>query len=399
PERLRSLRQKNHMTRKELDERSGIAERTIQRLENEPQLCQKTREDTVNRLAKALGVESGVLTGKLPLPESDKASASDSERVQISAQVAPKARLAYDLIKRRYGVSATEIINMAPLFFALLAEGSLAWRRKEIKEANETIGRLGQSNGFWRGGLSGAESYMNEGIAAEENSIDKADLFGERLFSDTSILMDDFFDPSTDNPFTSYLHELKAELDIPGVVDVGSGNLIFGSPLKFPDYNICRDELDGIAKGSDYAKMALETGHVRLSEIPEELMAEDAGEERAKWLEDRLPDIIKDLDKEIADILREFLQDPEGDYEKRIKKMAKELSPLATVVEKLGPLATYKEVLIRSGILDPEGDLRKRIEERTISIEELDRLLAGEPLEEADSQETNSDIEKEGDDQ
>ena len=84
---------------------------------------------------------------------------------------------------------------------------------------------------------------MNEGIAAEENSIDKADLFGERLFSDTSILMDDFFDPSTDNPFTSYLHELKAELDILGVVDVGSGNLIFGSPLKFPDYNICRDEL------------------------------------------------------------------------------------------------------------------------------------------------------------
>ena len=51
---------------------------------------------------------------------------------------------------------------------------------------------------------------MNEGIAAEENSIDKADLFGERLFSDTSILMDDFFDPSTDNPFTSYLHELKS---------------------------------------------------------------------------------------------------------------------------------------------------------------------------------------------
>ena len=95
PERLSSLRKKNRMTRKELSERTGIAERTIQRLENEPQLCQKTREDTVNRLAKALGVkegEEGVLTGELPLQESGKVPNSDPERVQIGAQVAPKVR-------------------------------------------------------------------------------------------------------------------------------------------------------------------------------------------------------------------------------------------------------------------------------------------------------------------
>ena len=246
PERLSSLRQKNHMTRKELAERSGIAERTIQRLENEPEKSQKTREDTLNRLAKALSVELGVLIGELPLPKFDKAP--DPKPVQIGAQVAPKVRLAYDLIKRRYGVSTAEVISMAPLFFALLAEGSFAWRREKLKEAYEAIDRLEQIDGFWRGGLSGTESYMNEGIAAEENSIDKADLFGEHLFSDTSILMDDFFDLSTDNPFASYLRKLQVELDIPGVVHVDSDRLMFGSPLKFPDYNICRDELDGRRK-------------------------------------------------------------------------------------------------------------------------------------------------------
>ena len=198
------------MTRKELAERSGIAERTIQRLENEPEKSQKTREDTLNRLAKALSVELGVLIGELPLHESVKAPDSDSKRVPISAQVAPKARLAYDLLKRRYGVSATEIINMAPLFFALLAEGSLAWRREKLKEAYEAIDRLEQIDGFWRGGLSGAESYMNEGIAAEENSIDKADLFGEHLFSDASVLMDDFFDPSTDNPIRQLFVQVES---------------------------------------------------------------------------------------------------------------------------------------------------------------------------------------------
>ena len=130
PERLHNLRQKKGLSRPQLSKKAGIAEKTIQRIEKEPQPSQ---QKTLNRLAKALGVEPGVLTGELPLPESDKASAPDPERVQVGAQVAPKVRLAYDLIKRRYGVSTTEIINMAPLFFALLAEGILVWRAREVE--------------------------------------------------------------------------------------------------------------------------------------------------------------------------------------------------------------------------------------------------------------------------
>ena len=329
-----------------------------------------------------------MLIGELPLPKFDKAP--DPKPVQIGAQVAPKVRLAYDLIKRRYGVSATEIINMAPLFFALLAEGSFAWRREKLKEAYEAIDRLEQIDGFWRGGLSGAESHMNEGIAAEEDSIDKADLFGEHLFSDTSILMDDFFDLSTDNPFASYLRKLQVELDIPGVVHVDSDRLMFGSPLKFPDYNICRDELDGIANGSHFAKIALEAGDVRLSEIPEELMAEDAGEERAEWLEGKLSDTRRDVEKEFVDIIRELRKIPKDDLEKWLKE--------SDFMERLGSLSMYRD-LLHSGILDPDGTLRKAIEAGTISNEELDRLFSGETLERADSQEANSNTEKGGDDQ
>ena len=387
PARLRSLREQKKLSRLQLEKQSGVTERTIQRLEREPQ---PSRKNTLNRLAKALGVEPGVLTGDLPLPEFDKASALDPERVQIGAQVVPKVRLAFDLIKRRYGVSATEIINMAPLFFALLAEGSLAWRREKIEEAEEAKSRLEEIDGFWNGGLVSGSVVMDQGIAAEENSIAKADLFGEHLFSDTDttfIDVDSLFDPSTDNPFASYLRKLKAELDITGVVDVDSGDLMFGSPLRFPDYDICRDELNGIASGSHFAKMALETGDARLSEIPDELMGEDAGEERAKWLGDKLSDIRKDVEKEMADIIGELRTVSEGGLEER------------DIVERLGRLGTYREVLVRSGISDPEGDLRKRIEEGAISIEELDRLLAGMPLEEADSQKTNPAIEKGGDDQ
>ena len=363
PNRLLSLRKKQGWSRPQLAKRSGITVRTIQRLESESesQRGQKSQEHTVDSLAKALGVELGVLTGELPFPESGKVPVSDAERVQIGAQIAPKARLAYDLIKRRYGVSATEIINMAPLFFALLAEGSLAWRREKLKEAYEAIDRLEQIDGFWRGGLSGAESYMNEGIAAEENSIDKADLFGDHLFSDTSILVDDFFDPSTDNPFASYLCKLKAELDIPSVVHVDSDDLMFGSPLKFPDYDICRDELDDIANGDRYAKMALESGDARLSEIPEEL--KDAGEERAKWLEDKLSDAFKDLEKEIKDL------------EKGVKDLEKEIKEKDNRIKEMGRPETYPE-----GVSDEEvwrERLKEYIKEREKQDEcreELDHL-------------------------
>ena len=399
PDRLRSLRQRKGLSRLQLEKQSRINKRTIQRLENESQRCQKSQEYTVNSLAKALGVEPGVLTGELPLPESGKAHAFDSERVQIGAQIVPKVRLAYDLIKRRYGVSATEIINMAPLFFALLAEGSLAWRREKLKEVEETKSRLEQIDGFWRGGTLGwiAEGKLHdEGIKAENDSIKKADLFGEHLLSYdtyTEHFNNYFFYPSTDNPFASYLRKLKAKLDITDddKVKVGEekdGDLVFGSPLKFPDYDICCDELDSIANGSTNAKRALTTGYARVSEIPEELMAEDAGEKRAEWLEDRLPDIFKEKEiedlaeiqkKEIEDMITESKKDPKDDSKKLIKP-DELLRKQHEQREELFRSNIYAEETTRSTSLDPEGDLKKRVEE-------------------ADSQETNFDIEKGGDDQ
>ena len=319
PERLHELRKRKLLTRQRLSDLAGIHARTIQRLENDPDRCQKTREDTLNCLAKALDVEPGVLTGELTLPESDKAPADNSERVQIGAQIAPKVRLAYDLIKRRYGVSVTDIINMAPLFFTLLAEGSLAWRREKLKEAEEAMERLDQIRIAHRI-FCIVTDYGAGVIWLEEESIAKADLFGDYLLEDHSddinLLFYAPFDPS-DNPFASYLRKLADDLDIPGVVNVDGGDIRFGSPVNFPDYNICSDELNRIANGSPDARRVLKTGHERLSEIPEELMAEDAGEERAEWLEDKLPNIYKHLKEEDANFFADAVAtDPSGNLKK-----------------------------------------------------------------------------------
>lgn len=354
-ERLRTLREQKGLSRLKLAERSGISERTIQRLENESHRSQKNQEHTMNGLAKALGVELGVLTGELLLPESNKAPTGDnSERVQIGAQIAPKTRLAYDLIKHRYGVSATEIINMAPLFFALLAEGSLAQRREKLKEVEDMLARLDEirdTGGAWSAEFSQAAVLAEWGSERDEDSIASADIFGVDLL-EGGVSNIPAFEPIEINPFADYLRNFAGELAVPDVVDVDKGDLNFRSQYKFPDYEVCSEELDHISQGSSKARRTLETGHVRISEIPEELMAEDAGERRVKWLEDKLPVIY--------DILGG--------------------NSLAETVAK-----------------DTDHDLKEKIEDMESKHPDLkEKIMESQKV---DSQKTNSETEKEGDDE
>ena len=323
---LRILREKKGFSRPELEKLSGITVRTIQRLEREPHQSQKTRADTLNRLAKALSVEPGALTGDLPLPESDDTLSDDLDRIPIGAQIAPKTRLAYDLIKYLYGVSATEIINMAPLFFVLLASGSLAWRREKLKGVEEAIKCLkGDDDNEWN--MFAKITLPQEKMAMmEDESISKADIFGEDLldyFRELMILVmdggqelamvashmvddgqlaeqmpsqdeideiEDFFSSDewreeflrSAGPFAQYLRVLACEnVD---VVNVGDGDLW----SRFPNYDVYPKVLNEIANNSPVARMALEFGHARLSEIPDALRAEDAGGKREKWLKEKL---------------------------------------------------------------------------------------------------------------
>ena len=253
---------------------------------------------------------------------------------------------------------------MAPLFFALLAEGSLAWRREKLKELKEGIDRLEQIEGFWHSGqgLPFAVTPVPEAIEEEEDSIAKADLFGEHLLGCSTYDLD----PSTDNPFASYLRKLKAELDIIGVVDVDSGDLRFGSPLKFPGYDICRDELDRIANNSDSAKNQ---------------------KKKIKDLEKGMKDLEKEI-KEKDDRIEEMGRPetyPEGvseeDIRKEFRKWVKLREELSHLKDKLREEQSCLEMLIK---------------------EERDRITSlgdAKDIEAANSQETNSNTEKGGDDQ
>ena len=300
-DRLRTLRKLKKLSRPDLERASGINMRTIQRLENEPDKSNTTREDTVNRLAKALEVEPGVLTCELPMPALDEAPENESFR--IGARVTSKVRLAYDLIKRRYGVNTNDLVNMAPFFFTLLAEGSLAHRRNELEEADSHWQQITSSHRVFGTAIALAE--MNSVV--EEESIRKNDIFGEHLLSDSYGMTDNAFDPSEDNPFAGYLCKMAADLDNPGAVVVDGSQLDFRLEFRFPHYGVCDDVLDEIANGSPIGRAVLEMGFLRTSEIPQDLMAKDKDAERQKWLEERMLEKFNGMKEEdLADLLRKL---------------------------------------------------------------------------------------------
>ena len=292
PTRLRELREQRGWSRAGLaaktqsklgedgERLASVSVRTIQRLENGE--CDTPRAGTARSLAAALGVEPAVLSGEAPIPQRKP----DSPSVQINALIRSEYRLAYGLVGRRYGVTARALIEMAPLFFALLAEGSLRWRRKKLAQAREAIeqleaqhgqGRLPYGLGAWRAG---------EIADDEEASIEQDDVFGRKVPEAAHDLGD--FDPDDANPFIDYLRKLEGEIAAPDRVKIDG---LGGPGLDgFPAYELCTGDLERITAGSKRALHALQRGHAKLGDIPDELRGEDASAARAAWLEAKVPE-------------------------------------------------------------------------------------------------------------
>lgn len=284
PKRLRELRRQKRWSRERLRKESNVSVRQIARIES-AETVTAVRATTVDRLARALRTDAGTL--KEPL-ESDQPIPGD---VRISAKVSPKTRLAYDLIERRYGPSAEQLMVLAPLLFVLLAEGSLARRRQKLEQVRDATDNL---TSFARSDknlyFTSLVTDVHDGLECERMSIEKADVLGDVLRDENPYgwSHDDLLAVT---PFADYLCDLAA--------DIGPGAVSFGPDLVLDDYwgvepyEICGDELDEVTGGSKRAKWALEYGDVRLPDIPFFLNLEDDPKWkklRTLWLESKLSD-------------------------------------------------------------------------------------------------------------
>lgn len=285
PKRLKVLRKRKRLSRAQLADKANVSPRQIARLESETAAGSAARDRTVNNLAKALGVEPGVLTGEMAVPGAPP-HREDGRSRQVSAWVQPEVGLAYALIKRRYGVSLTTLVNAAPLMFALLAEGSFVWRREKLKEVEEASARLDNSGSRHLLSTLVGAGRADEGAWVERHSIESRDLFGNDL-------LEQGYDLGSTNPFAEYLRDLAAKIDDRDIVDVEADGWIRdrGALKNFPEFTICNGDVDRFTGASNKLNVALLIGLLRVDHIPEELLTDDAAEGRRQWLDQQFEEL------------------------------------------------------------------------------------------------------------
>ena len=277
-ERLIELRESKGIGRSRLAQLSRVSRRQIIRIESEPN--GKRRKHTIKNLAKALNVEPGVLTGELPMPEPNDMNSVElaprESTESVSARITADIRLAYDLVSVCYGITQSDLIRMAPLLFTVLAEGSLAWRRRKLDQIREFAEKMHDvathPKGSSIGHLAFAHSvYSAEaGAECERESINRGDVLGLELRDDAGGNAYDYgFDPQEGNAFVDYLRMLAIEAASPDFVDPED---IAPGDDDLPSYKVCREVLNRVTGGSDEFHRALKDMEMRIPGIPYFLM-------------------------------------------------------------------------------------------------------------------------------
>ncbi len=265
PERLQHLRQYWGLSRAQLGEKSKVSGKQIARIEAGQ--TKRTRQTTNQRLAQALQVDVEVLIGEKPLPaylESKVQPLKVEASASIGGNFRPELKLAFDLVRHRYGWDIQRIIAMAPIMFVLLVERCALWQRKRLKKLDECLESLDTQVSLRLRATFDADAALGD-VPAESKPL-------PGHFHQT---------------FHDYLCDLAADLS-PDVVEPMTAEL-----WTCPQGRVCEKYLADITGDSITARWALEYGDAHLDDIPEELWSEEAKGERVKWLESRLREETK----------------------------------------------------------------------------------------------------------
>lgn len=207
PEALKKFREKRGWTQAELAERCGFRTETVSRWERgkHPHLRANSRE----KLPKVLGVSWKDLT-QPPSTEPDNVDVRG--RVQLNVRINPSARTALDLVCMYYRLLPGDVVELAPLLFLIIAEKSLAHRRRCHDEIRERIERTYDEHStdapHLRADLVAGSSLPEEALSAENDSILRCDIFGKDLNLENT----DYDESEDINPLLNYLKLLLSDI-------------------------------------------------------------------------------------------------------------------------------------------------------------------------------------------
>lgn len=255
-DRIRSLRETafpQKLSQERLAKLARLGKRQIQRIEQHTGDLQ-IRKTTLDRLAKALRVDQGVLTGEKPMPAAMGASPLTAAATQtVTVRLPAPLKLQFDLVEQTYGASFQDLVSFAPALFVLLAERSLLWREKNPQSWDDI------------------------------DSVADRDVFGDRL---------EDLDRWNANPLVKFLHQEMAGQNWQGVLEFDRHmrwndmcNYFDGQHI--PVMEVCGHRLEYIAGHVEEVIHALKTGAVSIKAIPAELMSTSKTAERVQWIKEQ----------------------------------------------------------------------------------------------------------------
>ena len=132
PIALKELRKLKGLSHKALAEKARVAKSTIIVLEKPPKKPSESMHSVQDRiydaLRNALGATDAQMRGEEPPRES-----LPLKFVPLKGTITTVAQMNYDLISKEYGVSTDQLLQIAPLMFAILVEDSFAWRKEQLE--------------------------------------------------------------------------------------------------------------------------------------------------------------------------------------------------------------------------------------------------------------------------
>jgi len=296
PQRLRTYRERRGWTLATLAKESKVSKATLYRLEEVKSLAPTqarslgTRMETLNKLAKALRVERGILTGELPMPQTATKHTAEppTERSQLNVKTSDAVRNAFSLVSLRYGISVARIAEIAPVLFVIAAEASLR-RRENLLEAFEERRKAMEEFSVKFPHLPEcfalARNDVESAVSAEEDSINQRDILARKLPGEIFEYLggeSPDYDLRTDNPFVAYLSEALGEQAKDEYSDVKR------FAADGVDYSVCRDVARELADNDADLAARILAGKVLLHEMQEQIAEYKAKRQDASWLKDKL---------------------------------------------------------------------------------------------------------------
>lgn len=299
PETLRALRDKRGHSQQGLAERAeqikgaSVSKRTIARIESGEIRPEKVRTHTLESLAKALEVKPEALCK--PVTEISDDEWKKRGYIPLKVLIRDDVRQNYQLVLHQYDVELQDLIDAAPWMFTLLAEMSLADRRRRLAEWNDAFDQaMDHLPSHLQHGCS-AISDVERAYFDEDSSVSQRDIFGAKVLRDWDGTGPHPFDPDETNPFFEYLKNLADKL---GSDEIGAKDAELPYGAGMPRWPVFQSWLHSLTGGDNWALFAVQNVKGTIQAMPEELKGKEKTDERVQWLIEQIPAEMKAREEE-----------------------------------------------------------------------------------------------------